>query len=99
MDTSNINLDKPYFEYKVFTKIMVELTFDKLHEIFRQLKANTTAVPCTLGGGVSGYLGMHISVSQYATVAPSTPFVRPPMPGALVIDSDMTQYQIAIFKI
>ena len=98
MNTSNINLNELYFEYKVLTKIIVEPTFNKLHEMFYQLKSNTAAIPCTLGGGINKYLGMLISAARYATVAPTTPFVPPPMPGALVIDSNMTQYQIAITK-
>ena len=84
--TANINLNELYFEYKVLTKIIGEPTFDKLHEMFRQLKANMAAVPCTLGGGENGYLGMNVSSAQYNTVAPGAPFVPPPMPGALVID-------------
>ena len=40
---ANINLKELYFEYKVLLKITVEPTFDKFHEMFRQLKANTAA--------------------------------------------------------
>ena len=56
------------------------------------------AVTCTLGGGANGYLGMLLSAAQYNTVAPSTLFVPPPMPGALVIDPVYTQYQISMDK-
>ena len=84
-----------YFEYKVLTKIIGEPTFNKLHKIFRQLRENTAAGPCTLGGGANGYLGMLVSAAQYNTVATSAPFVPPPMPGHLVIDTAYTQYQIA----
>ena len=98
MNTSNINLNELYFEYKVLLKIIGEPTFDKLHELFRQVKANTAAVPCTLGGGANGYLGMIVSPTQYQTVAPGTPFVAPSAPGALVIDPAATQYQIMIAK-
>ena len=66
--------------------------------MFQQLKANTSAVPFTLGSGSNGYLGMLVSTAQYNTVAPSAPFVTPPMPGALVIDPEYTQYQIATAK-
>ena len=98
MNISNINLNELYFEYKVLTKIIGEPTFDKLHVILRELKANTAAVPCTLAGGANGYLGMLVSAAQYQTVAPGTPFMRPPQPGALVIDPTDTQYQIMIAK-
>ena len=56
------------------------------------------AVPCTLGVGENGYLGMLLSAAQFNTVAPGTLFVPPPMPGALVIDPAYTQYQIAMSK-
>ena len=98
MNTSNINLNELYFEYKVLTKIIGEPTFDKLHVLFRELKANTAAVPCTLAGGANGYLGMLVSAAQYQTVAPGTPFAAPPQPGPLVIDPTDTQYQIMIAK-
>ena len=98
MSTSNINLNELYFEYKVLPRIVGEPTFNNLHEILKQLKANTCAVPCTLGGGANGYLGMLVSPPKYATVAPGTPFVAPAMPGALVINPTDTQYQIAITK-
>ena len=96
--TENINLNKFYFEYKVFTKIIGEPTFDKFHEIFWQLKANMAAVPCTLGGEANRYLVILVSDTQYNTVAPGAPFVTPPMPGALVINIAYTQYQIAMSK-
>ena len=96
--TANINLNELYFEYKVLTKIIGEPTFDKLHEMFWQLKANTAAVPCNLGGGKIGYLGMLVSAAQYNTVSPDAPFVPPHMPGHLVIDTAYTQYQISMAK-
>ena len=94
--TANINLKKLYFKYKVLTKIIGESTFDKLHKMFRQLKANIAAVPCTLGGGLNRYLRMLVSAAHYKIVAPGSPFVPPPIPGALVSDLEYTQYQIAI---
>ena len=96
--TANINLNELYFEYKVLTKIIDEPTFDKLHEMFRQLKSNTAAFPCTMVGGANRYLGMLISDAQYNTVAPGAQFVPPPMPDALVIYPAYTQYQIAMAK-
>ena len=98
MNTSNINLNDLYFEYKVLTKIVGEPNFDKLHVLFRELKANTAAVPCTLAGGANGYLGMLVSPAQYQTVAPGTPFVPPVAPGALTIAPGDTQYQIMMAK-
>ena len=69
-----------------------------MQEMFRQLKANTEAVPCTLGGGANRYLGMLVSAAKYNTVTPGAPFVPPPIPGALVIDPEYMQYKIAMTK-
>ena len=79
-------------------KITGEPTFDKLHKMFRQLKANTEAFPCNLGSRANGYLEMLVSAAQYNTVAPGIPFVPPHMPGALVIDPAYIQYQIAMAR-
>ena len=61
MSTTNINLNELYLKYKVLIKNIGEPTFTNLHELFRELKANTASVPCTLGGGDNGYLVMLIS--------------------------------------
>ena len=90
--TENINLNEFYFEYKVSP------TFDKLHKILRQLKTNTSAVPCTFGSVANGYLGILVSTVQYNTVVPGAPFVPPPMPGTLVIYPAYTQYRISMAK-
>lgn len=86
MSTANINLNELYFDYKVLMRIIGEPTFAKLHELSRKLKANSVAVPCTLGGGANGYFGILVSPVKYATLAPTTPFVPSLMPGALVVD-------------
>ena len=57
MNTSNINLNDLYNKYKVLTKNHGEPNLDGLHVMFRELKANTAAVPYTLGQGTNGYLG------------------------------------------
>ena len=98
MNTNNINLIDLYFEYKVLPRIVGEPTFGALHEMLKQLKANATSVPCTLGGGANGYLGILVSANQYNTVAPGTPFIPPPRPGPLVLNPGDTQYQIQAHK-
>ena len=96
--TANINLNELYFQYKVLTKIIGEPTFDKLHKMFQQLKANTEAVPCTLEGGTNGYLVILISAAHYNTVAPGAPFMSPPILGHLVINPTYTKYQIEMAR-
>ena len=98
MSTTNINLNDLYFEYKVLPRVVGEPTLKVLHEILKQLKANTSTVPCMLGGGSNGYLGTLVSTAKYDTIAPGTLFVPPTMPGALTILLTDTQYQIAIDK-
>mgnify|MGYP000515067367 CR=1 FL=1 len=65
MNTSNINLNELYYEYKVLTKIVGKPSFNKLVVLFQELKANPAAVPCTLAGGANGYFGMLVSTAQY----------------------------------
>ena len=98
MDTSNISLNNLYFEYKLLTKIVGEPNFDKLHVLFRELKADTVAVPCTLAKGSKGYLGMMVTAANYAKVVPGTTFVPPNVPGPLFIMEGNTQYQIMMAK-
>ena len=66
--------------------------------MIRKLKYNALAVPCTLGDGSNGYLGILVIAAKYAMVTPTTPFLPPPIPEPLVVDPDFTQYQIAISK-
>ena len=54
--------------------------------LFQELKANTVAIPYTLAGGASGYLGMIVSKVQYQTVVPGTPSVPPVAPVVLAIN-------------
>ena len=98
MNSSNINLNELYYEYKVLTKIIGKPNFEKLMVLFQELKDNTAAVPCTLASGANRYLGMIVSAAQYQTVAPGTPFVPPVAPGALVINPGDMQYQIMMVK-
>ena len=54
MNTSNINLNELYYDFKVLTKIVGKTNFDKLMVLFQELKDNTAAVPCALAGGANG---------------------------------------------
>ena len=63
-----------------------------------QLKENVVSVPCTLGGGAHGFIGIILSAPTYATLAPNTPFVNPTHPGALAYVPGATQYEIAAAK-
>ena len=96
--TSNTDLKELFFEHKLLPKINGEPTFSNLHQLLRLLKANACSVPCTLGGGTHGYIGILVSAMTYATLAPGTPFVIPVHPGPLHLPPGLTQYQIALEK-
>ena len=48
------------------------------------MKANAASVPCDLGGGNNGHLGLMLTVPEYDNVSP-TAYVRPLHPGILNI--------------
>ena len=89
---TNIDYVKTYFQIPILTKIHGEPTFETLRVLFNELKANAGDVSTTLGGGTLGYLGLLLSILEYAPVVPGTPFIRPPNPGPLVIPNGTTQH-------
>ena len=98
MTASNTDFKELFFEHKLIPRIEGEPTFTSLHNLLRLLKANTCSVPCTLGGGNHGYVGMLISATSYHILAPGTPFIAPTHPGPLAVVPGATQYQIALAK-
>ena len=56
--TSYVNYKDSYFENPVLTTIRGEPTYETLHHLRSELKANAISVPTTLGGVNHGYLGM-----------------------------------------
>ena len=95
--TSNTDFRELYFEHKHMEKILAEPSFTSLHYLLRRLKANASSVPCTLGGGAHGYVGMLLSPQAYASLS-NIPFDEPLHPGRLVIPPGSTQYEIAHIK-
>ena len=93
--TSSVNYKYSYFEHLVLTEIRGEPTYETLHHIKNELKANASSVPTTLGGGNHGYLGMILSPAEYLRIAPTDPFTRPPNPGVLVPNTAGTATQFA----
>ena len=81
-----------YFQIPALTKIHGEPTFKALCVFFNELKANAEDVSTPLGGRGLGYLGLLLSILEYARVASGTPFIRPPNPGPLVIPNGTTQH-------
>ena len=84
-----------YFEHPVLTKIRGEPTYEALHHLKNELKANASSVPTTLGGGNHGYLDMILTPAGYHRIPPENQFARPPNPGVLVHNPSGTAAQIA----
>ena len=79
-----------FFEHKIVPKIEGEPSFTQLHKLNQILKANACSVPCTLGGGANGYIGMIVSDATYASLKSGTPFITPVHPGILAITANAT---------
>ena len=75
--TSSVMHKDSYFEHLVRTKIRGEPTYETLHHLKNELKANASSVPTTLGGGNHGYLGMILMSSEYHRIGPADPVKRP----------------------
>ena len=93
--TSSINCKDSYFENPFLTAIRGEPTYETLHYLKNELKANTSLVQTTLVGGNHGYLGMILTPAEYLRIAPTDPFTWPPNPGVLVPNPSGMAAQIA----
>lgn len=56
-------------------------TYATLAALKDVLQENAASVPCTLGGGNFGYVGMIVSAAAYAAIEPDAPFTIPADPG------------------
>ena len=78
----NVDYVNSHFEFTELTPIRGEPSYETLDLILKQLKANASKVHSNLGGGAHGHLGLVVSPTTYAIIAPATPFTRPPFPGS-----------------
>ena len=92
--TSSINYKEYYFKHLFLTKIHGEPTYETLHQLKNELKANASYVPTTLGGGNNGYLGVILTPAEYHRIAPDNPCTQQPNPGILVPNLAGTAAQI-----
>ena len=95
--TANTNYKETYFLHKEVTKIHGEPTYEAIHWLHKEIKANAASVPSNLGGGALGHLGLVITLQQYALLS-NAEFNRPNHPGQLIIPPNSTQAQIAAIK-
>jgi hypothetical protein len=71
-----------------------EPTYNSLSTIYKEIKTNANSVAITLDGESHGHLGLVISQTAYARIAPEIPYLRTEILGFLDIVRDGTQYQI-----
>ena len=93
MANPNIDYVTTNFEYSVLTKIHGIPTYESIRKIKNEMKANAASVPCDLGGGAHGYLGVMLTGPEYANVS-VTNYVRPLHPGILNITEGTTNYEL-----
>ena len=87
-----------YFIHKDIKKVTGKPTREDIKQVLDKIQEDAADVPCELGGGMHGYLGITMTGVEYATVATTT-FVAYTNPGPLpTIATDATQYQIAAAK-
>ena len=87
-----------YFIHKNIKKVTGKPTREDIKQVLEKIQEDAAAVPCELGGGLHGYLGMTMSGVEHATITNETfdAYTNPgPMP---TIATDATQYQIVAAK-
>jgi hypothetical protein len=82
-----------YFQHKVLTKIHGQPAYASLQQTMTELKANSSSVPSTLGGGQHGHLGLLLSNARYTALAHEA-FVTPVNPPAFAPPAVATAAQI-----
>ena len=95
--TSTVNYRDTHFERANLTPIRGEPTFETVHKLWNEIKANACSVYLHLGGGTHGHLGLVLKAAQYADVS-NTFFTRPAHPGLLVIPPVATAFQTSTIR-
>mmetsp|Transcript_2257 Transcript_2257/g.3160 ORF Transcript_2257/g.3160 Transcript_2257/m.3160 type:complete len:119 (-) Transcript_2257:1010-1366(-) len=70
-----------FFQHKVLTRIHHNPSYESLKNCLNELKANSSSVPTTLGGGMHGHLGLLLSDAIYGPLAYNVLFVIAVHPG------------------
>jgi hypothetical protein len=65
------------FPHPNLPTVQGEPDYHTIHSIIKLLRANERSVKSHLGGGALGHLGIIVSITTYATVAPAHPWVNP----------------------
>ena len=92
MVNPNIDYVTTNFEYPVLTKIHGIPTYEALRKIKNEIKYNTASVPCDLGGGNHGHLGVVLTQVEYSSIT-ITPYVRSVHSGIVNIAVGTPNYE------
>ena len=92
------NYRTEYFDHVDLTPIIGEPDFESLNRLKNQLKSNAQSVPCSLGGGNHGFLGLVLTQAEYNVVVPGQVFNIPAHPGNLVIPAGTTNVQACVLE-
>jgi hypothetical protein len=88
------------FPHPVLPTVQGEPYYQTIHAILKSLQANSRAIDTHLGGGTLGHLGLIVSDSSYAMIAPETDdgttlWISPQSPGRVPANTDGTSAQIS----
>ena len=87
-----VNYRDTHFDRANLTPICGEPTYETVHKLWNEVKANARSVYSHLCGGTHGYLGLVLTAAQYADIS-TTVFTRPSHTGPLAIPSAATVVQ------
>jgi len=91
MTNYSINDYTKKFQYKELTPIRGQPNLDTILHLYRQVKRNAQDVPCKLGGGQLGYLGLVLHDLDYNSIPNAVPFQRPQDPGTFTVTTPTTR--------
>jgi hypothetical protein len=97
-NAQGINFRQTHFQHADLTPIKGEPKNGTLKVLINELKANAQTIHSNLGGGANGHLGLVLTPQKYNLIAPGTPYIRPPFPGALLIPPGTTNIQAQMMK-
>ena len=91
MSSSNTINYREMFPKTDLTPILDIPTFETVHQLIQEVKANAASVHSNLGGGAHGHLGLVLSPRKYALLS-DAPYERPTHPGVLDIPNGATRH-------
>ena len=68
----NIDLKDTLFDRANLTPIRGEPTFETIHKLWNEIKANVKAVYSNIGGGAHGQISLVLTEAQYTLISPTT---------------------------